>query len=181
MLLVPITRCKEHHMTRSRNLLAAVGVAGLIAAGAAIPAIAQDATDDTATSDDSLEPEAHELRRAARAEAFADALAAELGLEADTVAEAIEAVHEEMQSARQDEIQARVQARLDELVEAGELTQEEADILAEVQGRGVLGGGPGRFGPGGHGRHGGHGVGLGGPLDAPADDTTDVTTDTTSA
>ena len=146
-------------MITTRRTLAAVGVVGVLAAGAAIPAIAQDGTDDT-TTEETTSDTTREERHAARQQAFAEALAAELGIDVDTVTDALEAVHEDMQATRQAEFRARVQARLDELVEAGELTQEEAETLAEVQERGVLRGELGRVG--GRGHHGPRG-GMPGP------------------
>lgn len=151
-------------MTISRTTLAAVGVAGLLAAGAAIPAIAQDGADDTTTSETtrSFGP-----RHGDHRQAFAEALADELDLDADTVAAAMAAVHDEFQAARHAEMQARMQARLDERVASGALTQEEADTLAGIAERGPIGGMLGRPGPRGH-----HGPGARGPgsgwADAPS-------------
>ena len=148
-------------MTLSRRTIAAVGVAGVLAAGATIPALAQDGTDDIVTTQD--DATTREALRAEHEQAFAEALAEQLDLDADTVADAIDAVREEMQATRQAEMQARRQARLDDLVESGELTQEEADTLADIQERGVfrdqLGG---RFG--GPGGRRGPGGGVGGPM-----------------
>ena len=159
-------------MTLSRRTIAAVGVAGVLAAGATIPALAQDGTDDTATTQDDVTT--REELRAEHEQAFADALADQLDLDADTVASAIDAVREEMQATRQAEMQARIQARLDELVASGDLTQEEADTLADIQERGVLRGEfGGRFG--GPGGHRGPGGGFGGPMGGmSAPDTTDT-------
>lgn len=145
-------------MPITRSTLAAIGVAGVLAAGAAIPAIAQDATDDTAAEETTTEDTTRVERHAARQAAFAEALAEELGLDTATVADAIDAVREDLRTARQAEMQERIQARLDELVESGELTQQEADTLADIQERGVFGGGLGPFGRGGpHGMRGGFG------------------------
>lgn len=158
-------------MTITRSSLAAIGIAGVLAAGAAIPAIAQD---DTATEDTTTDETTREDRKAAAEEAFAEALATELGLDTDTVADALTTVREDMRAAREAERDARVQERLDELVESGELTQEEADTLAEVRDRGVFGDGIGR-------RHvHRHGGGfMGGPGGDAATD--EAATDTTSA
>lgn len=166
-------------MPVTRSTLAAIGVAGVLAAGAAIPAIAQDATDDTPTQD-TTEDTTREERHAAREAAFAEALAEELGLDTGTVADAIDAVREDLRAARQAEMQERIRARLDELVESGELTQQEADTLADIQERGVFGDGLGPFGP--FGRGGPHG--LRGGFDAPHDagsTTDDATADAASA
>lgn len=156
-------------MTMNRSALAAIGIAGVIAAGAAIPAIAQDATDDTAPEESTDDILTREDRHAA----FAEALAAELGLDTATVSDAVDAVRDEMQAAREAEMQERIQARLDALVESGELTQQEADTLAQIQERGVF-----RDQLGGFGRRGHHGPFDGGPGPWGADA---ATTDATSA
>lgn len=148
-------------MTISRKLLATLGVVSVVAAGAAIPAIAQDTTDEATTEDATDVADSREELRAAHAQDFAEALAAELGLDADTVADAVEAVREDMQATRRAEMQERRQARLDEMVESGELTQDEADTLAEIQDRGGFGG----MGPFGRGGRSGHGPRFQGPSD----------------
>lgn len=142
-------------------VLAATAGTGLAAWG--VPALAQDTesqgsqvagqgADDTDTED-------AEDRRAEMQAALADALAAELGLDADEVAAALEKVQTDLRAEMQTEHLERLEERLAEAVEAGELTQEEADEVLERAESGELRG-PGRRG--GHGGHGGPG-GPGGP------------------
>lgn len=142
-------------------VLAATAGTGLAAWG--VPALAQDTesqgsqvagqgADDTDTED-------AEDRRAEMQAAPADALAAELGLDADEVAAALEKVQTDLRAEMQTEHLERLEERLAEAVEAGELTQEEADEVLERAESGELRG-PGRRG--GHGGHGGPG-GPGGP------------------
>jgi hypothetical protein len=137
-------------------VLAATAGTGLAAWG--VPALAQDTesqgsqvagqgADDTDTED-------AEDRRAEMQAALADALAAELGLDADEVAAALEKVQTDLRAEMQTEHLERLEERLAEAVEAGELTQEEADEVLERAESGELRG-PGRRG--GHGGHGGPG------------------------
>lgn len=137
-------------------VLAATAGTGLAAWG--VPALAQDTesqgsqvagqgADDTDTED-------AEDRRAEMQAALADALAAELGLDADEVAAALEKVQTDLRAEMQTEHLERLEERLAEAVEAGELTQEEADEVLERAESGELRG-PGRRG--GHGGHGGRG------------------------
>ncbi|WP_341241080.1 hypothetical protein [uncultured Nocardioides sp.] len=95
-----------------------------------------------------------EDRRAEMQAALADALAAELGLDADEVAAALEKVQTDLRAEMQAEHLERLEERLAEAVEAGELTQEEADEVLERAESGELRG-PGRRG--GHGGPGGRG------------------------
>ena len=137
-------------------VLAATAGTGLAAWG--VPALAQDTesqgsqvagqgADDTDTED-------AEDRRAEMQAALADALAAELGLDADEVAAALEKVQTDLRAEMQTEHLERLEERLAEAVEAGELTQEEADEVLERAESGELRG-PGRRG--GHGGPGGRG------------------------
>ncbi|MDO3394638.1 hypothetical protein QWJ41_02795 [Nocardioides sp. SOB44] len=143
-------------------VLAATAGTGL--AAWAVPALAQDTESQGSQvagqgADDDNDTEDAEDRRAEMQAALADALAAELGLDADEVAAALEKVQTDLRAEMQTEHLERLEERLAEAVEAGELTQEEAD---EVLGRAESGElrGPGRRG--GHGGHGGPG-GPGGP------------------
>jgi hypothetical protein len=133
-------------------VLAATAGTGIAAWG--VPALAQDTesqgsqvagqgADDTDTED-------AEDRRAEMQAALADALAAELGLDADEVAAALEKVQTDLRAEMQTEHLERLEERLAAAVEAGELTQEEADEVLERAESGEL------RGPGRRGGHGGH-------------------------
>jgi hypothetical protein len=82
-------------------------------------------------------------------DAFASALAAELGLPEDEVTAAIEAVTEQHRAQRRAERTEQLGAELDDAVEAGELTEEQADAIREAHEDGVLPFGRGE-GRGGH-------------------------------
>ena len=139
-------------MRISRTSLAALGLAGVVAAGVAIPAIAQDtATDDTATT--------WQARRGMDHEEFAAALAEELGLDEATVSEAIDTVREAMRAERRAEMRGQLEDRLAAAVEAGDLTQEQADAILEAHDSGAVGA-MRELGFGFRGR-GGHGPGMG--------------------
>ncbi len=159
-------------MKRTTKTVASLGAAAALSIGAlAVPAIAQTTEGDGDTTTESTE-QTKEERRAERQAAFAEALAEELGLDADTVAEAITTVREEQKAAFEAERLARIEERLDARVEAGELTQEQADALKALAESGE-GFGPGRRGgPRGHGGpRGGFGPGPSGDAFAPAGDT----------
>jgi hypothetical protein len=134
-----------------------LGVVALVAAVLAMPALAQD---DGSTSPETA-TESEDTTGSARFEeaqtAFAEALAAELDLPVDDVSAALDAVREQMAQEHQERHQAALRERLDEAVAAGELTQDQADAIADAAEAGVLGrGGRGGHGPGGmgHGRPG---------------------------
>lgn len=159
---------------RTRRVLAAGGVLGALTIGAALPALAQDPAEET------TEESAREERGAAFRGEIAAALADELGLDAATVEAALETVQAEIEEQREAEHRMALEDRLAAAVEAGDLTQEQADALLAAEEAGVFGGGPGMGGPGmGDRGHGGPGMrggpGMGGPgdeapADAPADD-----------
>lgn len=151
----------------SRKSIATTAVIAALTVGAVVPvAFAQ-----SAATEDALTPEAglgsdstHGLRHAARQAEFATALAEELDLDSDTVAAALERVQEAMEEEAAAEHRAALRQRLDAAVEAGELTQEQADALLAADEAGVLrgfGGHPGP-GPGGPGGPGGRSFGPGG-------------------
>lgn len=134
-------------------VLAATAGAGIAAWG--VPALAQDTESQSSqVAGQGEEDTDAEDRRAEMQGALADALAAELGLDADEVAAALEKVQTDLRTEMQTEHLERLEERLAEAVEAGELTQEEADEVLERAESGELRG-PGRRG--GHGGHGGHG------------------------
>lgn len=176
---------------RTRRVLATGGVLGALSIGAALPALAQDPAEETTeeTTDETTEESAREERGAAFRGEIAAALADELGLDAATVEAALETVQAEMEEQREAEHRMALEDRLAAAVEAGDLTQEQADALLAAEEAGVFGGGPGMGGPGMGDRgmggpgmgpgHGGPGMrggpGMGGPgdeapADAPADD-----------
>jgi hypothetical protein len=102
-------------------------------------------------------------RFADRQVAFAEALAEELDLPVDQVADAVTAVRERLHEQRMEARRGVLQERLDEAVASGDLTQEQADAIAEASDAGVL---PCRRGFGarrhGHGAHGWFGAPGGG-------------------
>ena len=144
-------------------VLAATAGTGLAAWG--VPALAQDTEDQGSQvagqgADDNEDNEDAEDRRVEMQAALAEALAAELGLDADEVAAALEKVQTDLRDEMQTEHLERLEERLAAAVEAGELTQEEADEVLERAESGELRG-PGRRGghggPGGRGGAGGYG------------------------
>ena len=163
-------------MNKAKRIVAGSAVIAALGLGAALPAIAQDAAADANATEQATSPED---QRAARDSEFAAALAAELDLDADTVATALERVRDDMLAEHEAERRAALQEQLSAAVEAGELTQEQADALLAAQEAGVLRGFAGNGhagGPGGHGGPGGPG-GRGGPLDAPSDGADSSTTE----
>lgn len=171
----------------SRRRLLVLAVAGLLAAAFAVPALAQNTTEDpTAGSEATSEEGADEAdeetddtlksrwqeRHADRQAAFAEALAEELDLPVDQVTDAVEAVRDRLRQERMDARSEAMQERLDEAVANGELTQEQADAIAEADEAGVLGKHRG------HRRHG-HGMRgwFGGPDGGGADATAPATGD----
>ncbi|MEP7738507.1 hypothetical protein ABKW28_12690 [Nocardioides sp. 31GB23] len=133
-------------------VLAATAGTGLAAWG--VPALAQDTEDQGSqvAGQGADDDEDAEDRRDEVQAALAEALAAELGLDADEVAAALEKVQTDLRDEMRTEHLERLEERLAEAVEAGELTQEEADEALERAGSGEL------RGPG---RRGGHGGPLG--------------------
>lgn len=141
-------------MRITKTTAASAAVLAALVAGATVPAaFAQDATEDTAV-EQSQTP--REERHAAMRAEFTEVLAAELGIEADRVVAALETVQTEMAERREAEHLEALQERLDEAVQNGSLTQEQADALLAAHEAGVLRGFGGR-GPGGHGGPGGPG------------------------
>lgn len=147
--------------------IAALGATGVLALGAGVPALASgeaETTPPSTSSPDDLRLEFEE-RRALAEQEFADRLAEELGLDADEVAKAIEKVRGDMTDERAAEHLAALEERLAAAVEAGTLTQDQADTLLELakqRADGDLGSLGGRgFGHHGFGRGPGHGFGWG--------------------
>ncbi|HWH33228.1 MAG TPA: hypothetical protein VNU01_11220 [Egibacteraceae bacterium] len=143
-------------MAITRTRLAAIGVAGVLSAGAAVgalsPAIAQDAEEAPSTDTRAQErAERHEQRR----EAFASALAEELDLPVERVGTALDNVREQMRAEAEEQRLAHLRERLDAAVADGRLTQEQADAIYAAAESGAM-----PFG----GRPGGHHRGVrGGP------------------
>jgi hypothetical protein len=164
---------------KTTRRLVVLGAIGALAVGAlAWPALAQDPSEESSQTPSDELPELEE-RFTQRQSAFAEALAEELDLPVDQVTEAIEAVNEKLAAQWREERTARLQERLDEAVEEGDLTQEQADAILDAIESGVLPGQPDV--PGIH-RFGGPGRGsmfhedgprgwFGGP-DEPTDDAT---------
>lgn len=159
---------------KTTRRLVVLGAIGALAVGAlAWPALAQNASEETSEPSEEL-PELGE-RFTEHKSAFAEALAEELDLPVDQVTEAIEAANERLAEQWREERTARLQERLDQAVEDGDLTQEQADAIMDAVESGVLAGLPGsptihRFDGPGRGRmlHDGGPPGLFGAPDDPA-------------
>lgn len=126
-------------MARNRIRLAAIGVAGVLTAGATVsalsPALAQTATE---TPGESTEHRPREQRHEERRAAYAAALAQELDLPAERVRAAIDTVDEQMRAEGKERHLAQLKERLDAAVEAGKLTQEQADAIFAAAESGVM-------------------------------------------
>jgi hypothetical protein len=145
--------------------LTLAGAAGVLALGLAVPAVAlaegatpSPSTSASGTPDPSAsgapgQPEGgkadRERRGAERRAALAEGLAKELGIDQDKVEAALEKVEANLATAARTERQARLKERLDQAVEDGTLTQEQADAILKAAEAGVLPGGAGRGGHGG--------------------------------
>jgi hypothetical protein len=134
---------------KNTRRLVLLGVVGALVIGAlALPALAQNATEETSESVSEPTSEATpspDLRLEDGQSAFAEALAEELGLPVGQVTDAITAAHERLAEQWRTEQAAELRERLDEAVAAGQLTQEQADAIVAAIEAGVLPGGP-RFG-----------------------------------
>jgi hypothetical protein len=144
---------------RTRTALISASLAGVMALAAVIPALAQD----TGSGEQQVEQDTGTTRgelRQRHQEEFAAALAEELGLPEAQVSDAIEAVREQLRTERQAQMREQLGERLDDAVEDGRLTQEQADAIAEAHENGVRlferegRGGPDGRGSGGPGMHG---------------------------
>lgn len=129
-------------------VLAATAGTGIAAWG--VPALAET-TSEQSTDQSTEQSTDKEDRRAQMQGALGEALAAELGLDADEVTAALEKVQSELRTEMQAEHLAQLEERLAAAVEAGELTQEEADEMLERAESGELRGPRGHGGPGGPG------------------------------
>jgi hypothetical protein len=165
---------------KTTRRLVVLGAIGALAVGAlAWPALAQDPSEETSEPSSDELPELEE-RFTEHKSAFAEALAEELDLPVDQVTEAIEAANERLARQWREERTARLQERLDQAVEDGDLTQEQADAIMDAVESGVLPGPPGppvfhRFDGPGRGRlfhDGGPRGWFGTPDDPMPDDST---------
>lgn len=153
---------------KSKTALALAAVSTVAVAGLALPALAEETPTDPPSSSTAPEDrrELHGERREQMQTELAERLAEELGLEAAEVSAALEKVTEELRAEHDEQRLARLQEHLDQAVEEGRLTREQADgLLAaaqdgdlraglrglhrELHGFGPRGGGP--RGPGGPG------------------------------
>lgn len=137
-------------------VLAATAGTGIAAWG--VPALAETTSEqstDQGTEQGAEQGTDKDDRRAQVQGALGEALAAELGLDADEVTAALEKVQSELRTEMQAERLAQLEERLAAAVEAGELTQEEADEMLERAESGELRGPRGHGGPGGPGGPGG--------------------------
>ncbi|TDB93163.1 hypothetical protein E1091_12180 [Micromonospora fluostatini] len=152
-----------------KQLLAGLAAAGVLGVGLAAPAVAA-AGDDTGTPAPSASASAgtdREQRHAERQAEFAESLAKELGVDTEKVTSALEKLREQRTSERPErgergdwrggdaaDRQAKLTERLDQAVEDGKLTREQADAIVKAVESGVFPGGgwgPGRGGPHGAG------------------------------
>lgn len=165
-------------MKTLRRRTAAIGAAvAIVGTAVAVPALAQSDTSDTTEEADPGTTDPHEAHHEARRAAFAEALAEELDLPVDEVLAAVDAVHDDLHAARAEAVDAALERRLTDAVEAGDLTEQQADAIRDAREAGVLGGH--RFGHHGgrvgahhhHGGAGGHGTMFGGDSSAEADAT----------
>lgn len=131
-------------MVRTRNrTIAAVAVAGALAA-TALPALAQDdGTEESTTGHWATDGSTTDDRTAPwepRQQAFAERLAAELGLDVETVDDALTAVREDLREEHRAAHRERLQERLDQAIADGEITQEQADAILAAHDAGAIGG-----------------------------------------
>lgn len=158
-----------------RNRVAATAAGAVIAIGGlgwGIPALADDASTDSALAADGKI--GGEEKMAERRTELAERLAAELDLDVADVEAALTKVSEELRTEHDAERLAQMKERLDEAVEEGRLTREQADAMLESAESGDFRGGHG-------GKRGGrgHGGSFGGGV-APDDDGGAVTPDPTA-
>jgi hypothetical protein len=134
-----------------------LGVAGALALGIAVPtmALADNPTPSPSTAAPSgpgkwgAERPDRDKVRADRQAALAEALAKELGLPQDKVAAALQKVEQQMADQAKTERLGRLKTRLDQAVNEGKLTREQADAILKAVEAGVMPGGMGhRRGPG---------------------------------
>lgn len=127
-----------NHSTLTKGVAATIA-AGILSVGLIVPSLAQDNGIDTTEEATTEESRPHAARHAQREATYAAALAEELGLDTDTVAEAISTVNEALRVERKAERLAQIKERLTAVVEAGHLTQEQADAALAAHEAGVMG------------------------------------------
>ncbi|MFI7574059.1 hypothetical protein [Micromonospora sp. NPDC049497] len=136
-------------MMTKKRLLVGLAAAGVLGVGVAAPTVAMAADNGTPSPSASAgEGTDREQRHAERHAAFAEALAKELGVDTDKVTAALEKVREQQRADRPErpdaaDRKAALAERLDQAVEDGKLTREQADAITAAAEAGVLGGGPG--------------------------------------
>ncbi len=144
-------------MKRTTTLAGGI-VVGVTALALAVPQLAgaeESPTPQTEGSTSTQTPGPEDERpdreglREERSAELASRLADELGLEQDEVSTALDTVLEQLRSEHQAERQAQLSERLDQAVESGRLTREQADAILEAAEQGGL--------PGSRGPHGGGG------------------------
>ncbi|NJP33001.1 transglutaminase-like family protein [Micromonospora thermarum] len=145
---------------RKKHLLAGLAAAGVLGVGVAAPtvALAADTTSPSPGASTSEDTDRQQQRADRQAE-FAEALAKELGVSTDKVTAALEKLREQRKDDRPErpdaaDRQAALKERLDQAVEDGKLTREQADAIIAAAEAGVF---PGPGGRGGHGGPGGFG------------------------
>lgn len=137
--------------------LGLTGAAGLLAAGLALPGIAQAEPTPSPSTSASATPAKPDraAQRAQRQQEMAAALAKELGIDEAKVAAALEKVQSAQQSRVQADRIADLKARLEAAVAAGKITEAESAAILKAAEAGVLPqGGPGGRGGWPGGRHG---------------------------
>ncbi|MGN9775493.1 hypothetical protein ACTMS0_06920 [Micromonospora sp. H33] len=149
---------------RKKHLLAGLAAAGVLGVGVAAPTVALAADNTSPSPSASASASAsddtdRQQQRADRQAEFAEAFAKELGVPTDKVTAALEKLREQRKDDRPErpdaaDRQAALKERLDQAVEDGKLTQEQADAIIAAAEAGVF---PGPGGRGGHGGPGGFG------------------------
>ncbi|MET8062503.1 hypothetical protein ACFYON_16645 [Micromonospora sp. NPDC005686] len=148
-----------------KHLLAGLATAGVLGVGIAAPtvALADDKSPKPSSSASTTDQgDDRRQKHADRQAEFAEALATELGVPTDKVTAALEKLHEQRQGDRPErperpsteDRQAALKERLNQAVEDGKLTREQADAVLKAAEAGVFPGGPGHDGKGGP--RGGH-------------------------
>ncbi|WP_431935057.1 hypothetical protein [Micromonospora sp. RP3T] len=139
--------------TTRKRLLVGLAAAGVLTVGIAAPTVALADDNKPSASTSSDQGGDRQQRHADRQAEFAEALAKELGVPADKVTAALEKLREQRQADRPErptppsaqDRQAALKERLDQAVEDGKLTQEQADAVLKAAEAGVF---PGPGGPG---------------------------------
>lgn len=155
---------------RRKHLLAGLATAGVLGVGIAAPtmAMAADSTSPSPSASASADKDSdreqkrsdRQQKRSDRQAEFAEALAAELGVPADEVAAALEKLREQRAADRPErgdrpehgdsaDRQEALEQRLEQAVEDGKLTQEQAEAITAAAEADVLRGLGGHGGPAG--------------------------------